>query len=599
MYPSLPQASIIQRGVQSCISHCIAVLRQRTFMKKSFTEVLTKTHLNHRRTLELKNSKIRELEQDIEEDRTLQKLSRELEETKWMLQTLPGVPPRLVHLVDPTRACVACKRQVLYQEYCAAAGTELVTIREGPGLATFKGCEPKNMQRNLFTDPPSADEIPETMVGVDGVGARVEAPRLLPRPFLAREPGVQERVQAPAPVFEVEAYRARVDRDEALAFGTATGGRLRTPPSRGRISDRPGSGASGTEVTGGPLPQYVATRRYSNSEWAAFGFAEGIAAMIPEHLIPEDPPVAEGGADDERRTGIEEAPGASGTGELPRAHGGTWSPLIGGDLLGGQLVSSLTLDADPEGNSPSVTKKRQMNRAEAVLHGRNSYKNVPSIYSQDDGHDALRGCLSVYPQAAPATRAQRGSDSPFALGYSSSDDWRNQRSFLSTISGGSGGGSTLGGGSMSGGKSTRYRTTMGASRTTNATTVRSPTSNTTMYGGTAASGSGGPISGATTSLVRSGDTWALVTKGNGGAKIMRSTGAASPGRSSAAAMPLSKTLASFPSSGGGSPSASPKAPKYPGPQGGTEIAFQNTAVAFGYNGADGGRNLPGMTKLWK
>ena len=112
-----PQNSIIARGVQACVSHAIAVLRQRTHMKKTFTDILTKTHLSHKRTLELKNAKIRELEKDIEEDRTLQKLSRELEETKWMMETLPGVPPRKVHLVDPTRACMSCKRSCVVSAF--------------------------------------------------------------------------------------------------------------------------------------------------------------------------------------------------------------------------------------------------------------------------------------------------------------------------------------------------------------------------------------------------------------------------------------------------------------------------------------------------
>ncbi|CAD7933542.1 unnamed protein product [Amoebophrya sp. A25] len=145
--------NIFDRGVQSSVTHAVAVIRQRAMLKREFKGIQERMVDAHHKELEAKQSKIMQLEMDIQDNKQLKNATAELDELKWRLHTQPGLPPRQVLALDPSQTCMVCKRQVMYQEFVHGPGTEIETIRDVPGktyLAHLADRPPKHLFRNIF-----------------------------------------------------------------------------------------------------------------------------------------------------------------------------------------------------------------------------------------------------------------------------------------------------------------------------------------------------------------------------------------------------------------------------------------------------------------
>ncbi|CAD7933807.1 unnamed protein product [Amoebophrya sp. A120] len=149
---------LLDRAVDGMVTHIVAVMKTRVKMKKQFTAVQEAMMEMHAREIEKKNMKLQQMQHDMDNDVTVQNVGNELEELKWQLSTLPGVPPRKVTQMDPAKCCMACKKQIVYQEYVHSQTNELETISDVPGKAYLEHLDtpqtkPKHLVRAIFQQP--------------------------------------------------------------------------------------------------------------------------------------------------------------------------------------------------------------------------------------------------------------------------------------------------------------------------------------------------------------------------------------------------------------------------------------------------------------
>jgi len=160
---------MLKRSVECLVSHALAVVRQRVFLKTEASRAVAKVIKQHNRVLEERNGRIRQLESDIANDTSLKSMHSQLEEMRWMFRNQPGVPSNFVKMVDPSKVCLSCKRQVVFQQHLHGVLTDVETLRKipgsgdthrvpalGPGLIKHRDIEPEVVVRPLVGEDPRA-----------------------------------------------------------------------------------------------------------------------------------------------------------------------------------------------------------------------------------------------------------------------------------------------------------------------------------------------------------------------------------------------------------------------------------------------------------